>query len=177
MSTASPTRRQMLAGSAAAFGGLATGSVAQAGSTPNDTFTYEVTRSEEEWRERLTWLEYRIMRENGTEIRRSNPNWEETRDGTYQCRGCDLTLYESQWKTVLDIGWVFFHQSCPDAILMGIDGPNPDLSEAMPVAQNEAMIEAHCRRCGSHLGHILTVEGTTLHCINGTSLGFIPSEA
>jgi peptide-methionine (R)-S-oxide reductase len=39
------------------------------------------------------------------------------------------------------------------------------------------MIEAHCRRCGSHLGHVLYVEDRLLHCINGTALEFRPSEA
>jgi len=34
------------------------------------------------------------------------------------------------------------------------------------------MIEVHCRRCGSHLGHILLVDDEVLHCINGRSLTF-----
>jgi peptide-methionine (R)-S-oxide reductase len=37
-----------------------------------------------------------------------------------------------------------------------------------------ATIEVHCRRCGSHMGHVLLVEGEILHCINGTSLVFTP---
>ncbi len=39
----------------------------------------------------------------------------------------------------------------------------------------QILIEAHCRRCGSHLGHILNVQGDILHCINGTALTFTPT--
>ena len=169
-----PTRRAVLAGSAAALGGLAAaGRTASAGTTTDDGFTYEITRTDAEWRERLSDFEHYVLREGGTELRRQSPLWEETRAGTYACRGCDLTLYESPWKQVLDIGWVFFHQSCPNAILMDIDGGSPygSMGGGDP-NRPPALIEAHCRRCGSHLGHILTVKGKTLHCINGKSLTF-----
>lgn len=174
-----PTRRAVLAGSAAALGGLAaTGRTARAGTTADDGFSYEITRTDAEWRERLSDFEYYVLREGGTELRRQSPLWEETRAGSYACRGCDLTLYESPWKQVLDIGWVFFHQSCPNAILMDIDGEAPDeMAEMMP-DPSQAVIEAHCRRCGSHLGHILYVPPgeAALHCINGTALVFTATE-
>ena len=38
-------------------------------------------------------------------------------------------------------------------------------------------LEVHCRRCASHLGHILYVENKLVHCINGTSLNFSPEAA
>jgi peptide-methionine (R)-S-oxide reductase len=37
----------------------------------------------------------------------------------------------------------------------------------------DIFIEVHCRRCASHMGHILLVDGKLLHCINGTSLNFV----
>jgi peptide-methionine (R)-S-oxide reductase len=40
-----------------------------------------------------------------------------------------------------------------------------------------AMVEVHCRRCASHLGHIVLAEGKLVHCINGTALTFIRSGA
>ena len=48
-------------------------------------------------------------------------------------------------------------------------------SYSMSGAGGKVMIEAHCRRCGSHLGHILTVDGKLVHCINGASLAFTPA--
>ena len=38
-------------------------------------------------------------------------------------------------------------------------------------------IEVHCRRCASHMGHVLLVENHVLHCINGTSHDFVPTQA
>ena len=33
-------------------------------------------------------------------------------------------------------------------------------------------VEVHCRRCGSHFGHIIAVDGTILHCVNGAAFHF-----
>ena len=33
-------------------------------------------------------------------------------------------------------------------------------------------VEVHCRRCGSHFGHIISVAGTILHCVNGAAFQF-----
>jgi len=141
--------------------------------TGADDFTYEVTRTDAEWREMLSPAEHSILRKNSTELPKTNPLWNNTADGTYCCRGCDLTVYDSVWKVELDKGWAFFSQSRENSILMGIDG-QPPYGMADPNAPG-AMIEAHCRRCGSHLGHILKVEDKALHCINGTSLQFRPA--
>lgn len=122
-----------------------------------DVFHYEVQYSDAEWRTRLTPAEYKILRAGGTEERHSHHFTQKTDPGTYSCKGCDLPIYLSEEKVNLDIGWVFFKHSLPDAVLLG---------------QDEGQIEAHCRRCGSHLGHVLFVKSDILHCINGTALGF-----
>lgn len=142
--------------------------------TAGDRFGYEITRTEAEWREMLSPSEHAILRKGSTELPKSNPLWNNTAEGTYCCRGCELTVYESVWKVELDKGWAFFRQSRENAVLMGVDGAPPD-GMANGDEPFGALIEAHCRRCGSHLGHILTVEGKTLHCINGTSLRFLPA--
>ena len=139
-------------------------------------FAYEVTRTEAEWRGMLSKDEYNILRKGSTELPKTSALWNNTAEGTYCCRGCDLTVYDSVWKVELDKGWAFFRQSRENTVLMGIDGDPPDGMEPED-ERFAAMIEAHCRRCGSHLGHILTVQGSTLHCINGTSLRFRPATA
>jgi len=149
---------------------------ARAAPGETDVFVYAVRRSEAEWRARLTPEAFAILRQGGTELPKTSPLWNETAPGVYCCKGCDLPVYDSVWKVPLDKGWAFFRQSRENAILMGIDGTPPDgMGEDGGVSR--AMIEAHCRRCGSHLGHILTVEGETLHCINGTSLLFSAADA
>ena len=156
---------------------LGAGAVLQPGKAhASDTgrkFSFEVTRSESEWRELLSPEEFSILRKGDTELPHTSPLVHETTDGTFCCRGCDLSLYESDWKVPLEVGWVFFSQSIPRTVLTSIDGNPP--SGMSDDTQIEAMIEVHCRRCASHLGHIVIVENNLVHCINGTSLAIVPT--
>lgn len=138
----------------------------------SDEFEYEVTRTEAEWREMLNDEEYRIMREGGTELPASSALWSETRQGNYCCKGCDLLVYRGAWREPVEKGWVFFRHCETNTVLTSIDGPVAEYG--MTEYTNLTMIEAHCRRCASHLGHILIVEDMVLHCINGNSLTFAP---
>ncbi len=153
----------------------------------NDEYKFEVVRSETEWRDQLTELEFTVLRGGGTEKPKSSPLWEETRDGIYCCQGCELTLFDAYWKTVLDMGWVFFRQSEPHSILTAIDRTPyeellsgaettmaPELT-AQELRDLDALagVEAKCRRCGSHLGHLISYKNGVLYCINGTALDFI----
>ena len=173
------TRRGFLASSTVAGIGLGTAGQASAPSFPatpeSDPFTFEITRTEEEWRALLDDESYVILRGGQTELPASSDLWTETRPGTYGCGGCNLHVYSSQWRVPLDKGGVFFAHSEPNTVLTGIDSPQ----EAYGMDPNAPgnMIEVHCRRCGSHLGHILLVEGEALHCINGRSLTFEPRDA
>ena len=131
---------------------------------------YTVGYTEDEWKSRLTEEEFRIMRMGGTEHKKTSPHWKETRAGDYSCKGCVLGLYDSEFKVPLKKGWVFFSHSEPDSVLTGIDL----ITNYGWRAKKKAAIEAHCRRCGSHLGHVLYIEKQILHCINGASLTFTP---
>ncbi|RED11983.1 peptide-methionine (R)-S-oxide reductase [Pontivivens insulae] len=137
-----------------------------------DPIIYEVQRSDAEWRAILEPEPYRILREGGTEPQFSSPKVSDFRAGTFQCGGCDLTVYSSQWRAVVQKGWVFFDHSEPDTVLTGIDGA---VSEYGQMSAENTNIEAHCRRCGSHLGHIVHIEGRIRHCINGFALNFTPA--
>ncbi|PTX54971.1 peptide-methionine (R)-S-oxide reductase [Litoreibacter ponti] len=140
-----------------------------------DTFQFEIVRTEKEWREQLSGIEYGILREGRTEPPKSSPLWEETRPGAYHCKGCDLHSYDGIWKIVLDKGWVFFEHAVPNAVLFGIDGPVPEYGG---MAGGPGTVpEVHCRRCGSHLGHHVFLSRKILHCINGYALDFKPAEA
>ena len=126
--------------------------------------SFEVTRTEAEWRAMLTDLQYRVMREDATERAFSSPLDKLYDAGTYVCRGCDLPLYSSETKYDSGTGWPSFYASLPGAI-----GTKPD--RRLFVTRTEC----HCRRCGSHLGHIFD-DGPTptgkRHCLNGASLVF-----
>lgn len=128
---------------------------------------FEVTRSEAEWKAMLSDQEYRVMREEGTEPAFSSPLDKQYSDGIYHCRGCDLAVYSSEHKYDSKTGWPSFWQSLPDAI-----GTKRDFKLIYP------RTECHCRRCGSHLGHIFN-DGPQptgkRHCLNGVSLVFKPA--
>lgn len=172
-------RRQFLSNSAVATAGgaslLTAGGLALPAKAQDDAFVYEVVRTEAEWRERLTEDEYKILRGGDTELPRTSDLWDETRNGTYHCKGCGLHLYSSSWKVPLQLGWVFFAHAEVEAVMLGVDGPQEAYGMNPDGFQN--LIEVRCRRCGSHLGHMLIIDGEIVHCINGTALDFNPSEA
>ncbi len=174
--TEHPNRRAFL-GTAAATALAAPMAHAHTEAPGSEDFAYEVTRTEEEWRARLSEDEYRIMREFGTEPRFSSAYWEEEAAGHYHCKGCDLTIYDSDQKTVRFIGWVFYYHARPDSVLLGIDEWPAAMSEAEEINEVRQVTEVHCRRCGSHLGHLLQVQDDMLHCINGAALSFAADDA
>jgi peptide-methionine (R)-S-oxide reductase len=126
--------------------------------------TFEITRTEAEWRAMLTSAEYRVMREEGTERAGSSPLDKVYDPGVYLCRGCDLPLYDASTKYDSGTGWPSFY-----AALDGAIGTKQDRKLFM------LRTECHCRRCGSHLGHIFD-DGPRptgkRHCLNGVSLVF-----
>ena len=132
------------------------------------TCGFEICRSEAEWRERLSENEYLVLRHEETERPNSSPLNEETRAGTYRCRGCDLPVYSSDAKYDSGTGWPSFFESLPNAV-----GTKEDRKFIFQVRT-----EVHCRRCGGHLGHIFDdgPEPTgKRHCLNGLSLAFVPA--
>jgi peptide-methionine (R)-S-oxide reductase len=198
MPTFKPSRRAVLGATVAAVPALLLGqrSMAQTAPADGDAFGYEVTRTESEWRSLLTDEEYKIMREGGTEVPKSDPQWDSTEAGIYACKGCDLDNYDARWKVVLDKGWLFFRHSQPNAVLTGIDMSvydrfeRPDAPtegvvvpedvpvemltpEVQAIIDDFIAIEVHCRRCGSHFGHILWIDKKLLHCVNGAALSFV----
>ena len=170
-------RRGFMSASVASVA-LATQSTQARASDNDDIFQYSVTRTDAEWRERLDEIEHYVLRDRGTESPRSSKLWNNTETGTYCCIGCDLTVYRSLQKIELEKGWAFFRHSEKDAILTGLD-----LGQGMsgdPFAEMQAAMEVHCRRCGSHLGHIVAmpeVKNRPIHCINGFALSFQPQNA
>ena len=125
---------------------------------------FEVTRSEAEWRAMLTPLEFEVMREAGTERAGSSPLDKVFDKGLYHCRGCDLEVYSSEAKYDSGTGWPSFWESLPDAVRTMSDRK-----------LFSVRTEVHCRRCGSHLGHIFD-DGPPptgkRHCLNGVALVF-----
>ncbi|MGN6465895.1 MAG: peptide-methionine (R)-S-oxide reductase MsrB [Rhizobiaceae bacterium] len=131
--------------------------------------TFEVTKTEAEWRKTLTPAQYNILREEGTEPPFSSPLLNEHRAGNFHCAGCDLALYSSKTKFDSGTGWPSFWEALPNAVRNSTD-------TSLFMVRNEE----HCRRCGGHLGHVFD-DGPPptgkRHCIDGLALTFKPDMA
>ena len=158
-------RRVLLTTTAAAIAGLAMWRSWPTGAVEAKTF--EITRSDTEWRRLLTPAQYEVLRNHGTERPFTSPLDAEKRKGIFACAGCDLALFSSETKYDSRTGWPSFYAPLPDAI-----GTQTDYKLIMP------RTEVHCRRCGGHLGHVFK-DGpppTGLrYCMNGVAMSFKPA--
>lgn len=131
------------------------------------TMTFEIQKSDAEWRKQLTPEQYHVLREAGTERPFSSPLNKEKRKGTFACAGCDLPLFSSDTKFESGTGWPSFYQALPNAIIEKED-------RTFMMVRTETL----CRRCGGHLGHVFEdgPKPTGLrYCMNGLALTFKPS--
>lgn len=136
-----------------------------------DGSAYPVLLDEAELRERLSPLQYKVLREAGTEMAWSQ-HLSARHDGptTYVCRACSAPLFTTNEKFESHCGWPsFFSPLAGDAVEHVVD-------RSMGMTRTEV----RCARCGSHLGHVFEGEGfntpTDLrYCINAVAL--MPAES
>jgi peptide-methionine (R)-S-oxide reductase len=162
------TKRTFVGAAAAALGGLFVSGCSRGetgGAEPGETF--EVTKSDAEWRRTLSPEQYRVLRTAGTERSGSSPLDSEKRKGIFACAGCDLPVFRSEEKYDSGTGWPSFTAPIEGAVRTRADN-----------TLFMTRTEVHCRRCGGHLGHVFD-DGPAptfkRYCMNGVAMNFIPA--
>ena len=136
-------------------------------SAANPDTTDWANLSKSEWKDRLTAVEFDVLRKEGTERPWTSPLNDEKRAGTYVCAGCALPLFSSETKFDSGTGWPSFFDPLPDAV-----ATKTDYKLIVP------RTEYHCSRCGGHQGHVFKdgPRPTGLrYCNNGVALDFVPA--
>jgi peptide-methionine (R)-S-oxide reductase len=132
--------------------------------SPAAAGTFPIARSDQDWRQRLTSAQYRVLRQQNTERPFTSPLNQEHRTGVFRCAGCLRELFASNAKFESGTGWPSFWKPMDNAVATSVD-------------QSWLMVrtEVHCAGCGGHLGHLFEdgPEPTGLrYCINGVALTF-----
>ena len=127
---------------------------------------FEISKTEQEWKESLTPEQFNVLRKHGTERAGTSSLDKQYGEGIYKCAGCGKPLFTSETKYNSGTGWPSFYQPIEDAIETSID-------RTLFMTRTEV----HCSRCGGHLGHVFP-DGPKptgeRYCMNGVALEFEP---
>ncbi len=127
--------------------------------------TYDVQKSDDQWRDELSAAEYHVLRQAGTERPFSSEYEHDQTVGVYRCRACQAELFRSETKFDAQCGWPSFYTPLAEDRVEYIEDTTLGMKRT----------EVRCANCGSHLGHVFSGEGfdtpTDLrYCINGIAL-------
>lgn len=143
-------------------------------SASSRTDGYEIQKTEDEWKQQLSQIQYNILREGGTERPGYSVLESETRPGVFNCAGCGTALFETKYKFKSGTGWPSFARS-----LNGVEIENVD-----PITSSISGAELRCKTCGGHLGDVFSdgflfigteaAKSGKRFCIDGAALVFYP---
>lgn len=131
--------------------------------------TYKVEKTDAEWREQLSPMDYQVTRQAATERPFSGRYWDHFEQGDYRCVCCGVKLFESDTKFDAGCGWPSYWQPADASMVERVR----DTSHGM------VRVEVRCQNCGAHLGHVFE-DGPQptgeRYCINSAALDFDPRQ-
>ena len=123
--------------------------------------------SEDQWKQRLTPLEFNVLRKAATERPGTGKLLHEAREGEYSCKGCGAPLFKADAKFDSGCGWPSFYEPHPGAVVEDVD-----------YHLGYPRTEIRCAHCDSHLGHVFEDAPQTptglRYCMNSAALSFQP---
>ncbi|MBW4030946.1 MAG: peptide-methionine (R)-S-oxide reductase MsrB [Acidobacteria bacterium] len=126
--------------------------------------TYDVNKTEDEWRRELPAERFEVLRRAATEAPFTGSLLHVDDDGVFTCGGCGQRLFTSTQKFDSGCGWPSFDACEPGSIVERED-------DSLWQRRTEIL----CSRCGGHLGHVFPDGPTSTglrYCVNSLAIDF-----